>query len=102
MEWAPSRRFDGMSKGHGGGTEVEVGLPSRGRRGLSFFNQINPRHPLQLASLTLSLASLLLQHSNLQACFSPFCDGLPSCNDFLTKSCSVTMHVDGNAACMRS
>jgi hypothetical protein len=49
------------AKRHEGGTEVEVGLPSRGWRGLSFFNQTNPRRPFKLASLTFALASLLLQ-----------------------------------------
>jgi hypothetical protein len=42
-----------------GGGGAEVGLPSRGRRGLRFFDQVNPPRPLQLASLTLSLFSLL-------------------------------------------
>jgi hypothetical protein len=72
------------AKGHGGELKCEVGLPSRGRRGLAFFNQVNPLRPLystlQARLLDYSLLLLLLQPlcyiapptCKLQACFSAF------------------------------
>jgi hypothetical protein len=71
MEWGPSRRFDGMSKGHWAGTEVRGRSPLAWAAWAEFIYQINPRHPLQLVQAPGSLSCETLAPCSFSFSFKP-------------------------------